>query len=372
MATKAKAAEAPATNVDKLKAFEKALERINGNIKSETGNLISKMGDKPLKVETISSGSLVLDSILGGGFGKGRLIELYGAESSGKTTFALTAAANVQANGGTVAFIDFENALDPQYAAALGVDVPNMALSQPDYAEQGLQLVEELAASGVVDLIIVDSVAALVPRQELEGDMEQQSIGLVARLLSRALKKLVGTANRNKCTVILINQTRVAIGGYSPVGVPTDTTGGKALKFYATQRVEIKRGQQIKEGKDVIGNQTKFSIKKNKLAPPFMTGETVITFGKGVNKIAEMIEVGPQHGVIERPNNRTYIDSTTGEVIGKSKAEALEKLESDPELYERLAARLKEILDDGGLELGADLSAKDAEAETSDEMSSTD
>lgn len=332
------------TNVAKLKAFDEAIKRINANTKSETGMLIAKLGDKPQLVETISTGSLVLDSIIGGGLAKGRVIEIYGAESSGKTTIALTAAASVQAQGGTVAFIDFENALDPRYAAKLGVDVPNMALSQPDYAEQGLQLVDDLAASATVDLIIVDSVAALVPKVELEGDMEQQTIGLVARLLSRSLKKLVSTANRSKTTIIYINQTRVAIGGYSPVGTPMDTTGGKALKFYSSQRIEVKRGQQIKEGSTVIGSIIKFNVKKNKIAPPFMTGESVITFNKGINKAAEMIEVGPAYGVVEKPNNRTYIEAATGTILGKSKAEALETIEKDPKLYSRLAKHLQEVI----------------------------
>lgn len=356
------------TNEAKLKAFEDALKHINSNMKSETGQLIARMGDAPPLVETISTGSLVLDSITGGGFPKGRIIELFGAESSGKTTFALTAAAHVQAQGGTVAFIDFENALDPRYAAKLGVDVPNMALSQPDYAEQGLQLVENLAASGVVDLIIVDSVAALVPKAELEGDMESQTIGLVARLLSRALKKLVSTANRTKTTIILINQTRVAIGSFSPMGTPTDTTGGKALKFYASQRIEIRKGQQIKEGKEVLGSQTRMTVKKNKIAPPFMTGETVITFGKGINKAVEMIEVGPAFGVIEKPNNRTYVETATGEIFAKSKADAVAAIENDPKLYDRLAAHLKQVLADkiAGNEVD-EIKGGDADAEVADE-----
>lgn len=356
------------TNEEKLKAFEEALKHINSEIKSESGTLISRMGDTPPMVETISTGSLVLDSIVGGGFPKGRIIELFGAESSGKTTFALTAAANVQAQGGTVAFIDFENALDPRYARALGVDIANMALAQPDYAEQGLQLVENLAASGAVDLIIVDSVAALVPKQELEGDLEQQSIGLVARILSRSLKKLIATANRTKTTIILINQTRVAIGQFSPMGTPTDTTGGKALKFYASQRIEIRKGQQIKEGGEVLGVQTRMSVKKNKIAPPFLTGETVITFGKGINKAVEMIEVGPTFGVITKPNNRTYVETATGEIFAKSKADAVAAIENDPALYDRLAQHLKDIIagklaDDGSLEdVAGDHSDGDDEA----------
>jgi recombination protein RecA len=332
------------TNVDKLKAFEAALKDINSKTKSATGTLIAKLGDRPINIETISTGSLVLDSILGGGLGKGRIVEVYGAESSGKTTIALTAAADVQSRGGTVAFIDFENALDPRYATKLGVDIPNMALSQPDYAEQGLQLVEDLAASAVVDLIIVDSVAALVPKIELEGELEQQNIGVVARLMSRSLKKLVSTSNRTGTTVIFINQTRDNIGGFSPFGTPQTTTGGKALRFYSSQRIEIKRGQQVKEGKDIIGSITKFTIKKNKLAPPFLTGETVVSFNKGVNRAAELIEVGPAFGVILRPNTRTYIDAETNETIATNKADAIKAIEDDVVLYNRLSKNLKTAL----------------------------
>jgi len=201
-----------------------------------------------------------------------------------------------------------------------------------------------LAASGVVDLIIVDSIAALVPKAELEGDLEQQTIGLVARILSRSLKKLVSTANKSKTTIIFINQTRVSIGGFSPVGVPMDTTGGKAMKFFASQRVEIRKGQQIKEGQTVLGAQTKMKIVKNKIAPPFLTGETVITFGKGINKAVEMVEVGPSMGVIGKPTPRKWVDTTTGEIFATSKAEAVAALEDDPKLYDRLAVKLSEII----------------------------
>ncbi len=338
------------TNDKKLKAFNDALKHLNaqkGLLSSETGTLIAKLSERPMDVETISTGSLVLDSILGGGIAKGRIAEFYGAESSGKTSIALNAIANVQREGGTAAFIDLENALDPKYARVLGVNTDELAVAQPDYAEQALELVEQLAASGAIDIIVVDSVAALVPKLELEGDMDQNSIGLVARLMSRALKKLVSTANRTKTTVIFINQTRDAIGGFSPMGTPTTTTGGKALRFFASQRVEIKKGLQVKDGKEAIGNIVKYTVKKNKVAPPFKVGETVLSFGKGINRPAEMIEVGPDLGIIDRPNSRTYVEAATGEVIAKSKAEAVQRLEEDSEMYERLADALKKRAEEG-------------------------
>lgn len=335
-----------AANQAKLDALNEALAVLNKNVKTETGdNVIAKLGDRPRNVETISSGSLVLDSILGGGFAKGRIIEIYGPESSGKTTFALTAIANVQAEGGTAAFIDFENALDPKYAENLGVNIAELAVSQPDYAEQGLELVEKLASTGAVDIIVIDSVAALVPLAELENDLESQTIALTARLLSKSLRKLIRVANQSRTTIIMINQLRVAIGSYSPVGIPTDTTGGKALKFYASQRLEIKRGKQIEEGKTVVGVQTKFVVKKNKIAPPFLKGETIISFGKGINEAVELLEVAPNYGVILRPNNRTYVNALTGEVLGTSRAAAITKLEEDPELLSSLQGALKDALE---------------------------
>lgn len=329
---------------NKLQAFNDALAMLNKDFKTESGTLIAKLSDRPLDVETISTGSVVLDSILGGGLPKGRLIEIFGPEASGKTSMALTAAANVQKEGGTVAFIDLENALDPRYAAKLGVNTAELAVSQPDYGEQALDLVEKLAATGVVDLIILDSIASLVPQAELEGSMEQQSIGVVARLMSKALRRLVSTANKHKTTVIFINQTRDAIGGFSPFGTPQTTPGGKAMKFYASQRIEVKRRGQVKDGKDIIGNEVKLVVKKNKIAPPFGEGLTVLTFNKGINRAAEMIEVGPDYKVVGRPNNRTYTEAATGEVIATSKADAVKALEDNPELFERLSAALKEAI----------------------------
>lgn len=334
--------------INKLNAFSEALSIINKDLKSETGTLIAKLSDRPMNVETISTGSVVLDTITGGGFPKGRLIEIFGAESSGKTTMALTAIANVQKDGGTAAFVDFENALDPQYAARLGVDVANLAVAQPDYAEQGLELVERLAASGVVDIIVVDSVAALVPKVELEGDLEQQTMAVVARLLSRSLKKLVSTANKTKTTVIFINQTREKVGFV--MGDPTTTTGGKALKFYSSQRIKVAPRKQITENGKTVGRITALKTIKNKVAPPFMEGETVLTFNKGINRAAEMIEVGPLYpDVINKPNARTYVDTETGEIIARSKAEAVDKLEKDPKLLRRLQARLKKALQEAML-----------------------
>jgi recombination protein RecA len=331
-------------NNNRAESFEAALKAINSKFANDLDdNLIAKLSEKPRDVEVISSGSLVLDSILGGGFPKGRIIEIYGPESSGKTSIALTAAGYVQAQGGNVAFIDLENALDPKYAAKLGVDVKNLAVAQPSYAEQALDLVDALAETGTVDLIIVDSVAALVPLSELEGSMENQTMALVARILSKALRKLVGTANRTGTTVIFINQIREKVGFV--LGNPETTTGGKALKFFASQRIDIRRKEQIKEGKNVIGNKVRLKIVKNKIAPPFLEGFTVLTFNKGINKQAEMVEVGPDYGVIKRPNTRTYVVADTDEVIGTSKATAIERLESDPELFEHLQKLLKENIE---------------------------
>lgn len=338
-----------ATKNAKYEAFQEALKQINntkkGILQSETGSLIATLGDKPMNVETISSGSLVLDSILGGGFPKGRIIEIYGGESSGKTSIALTAAANVQKAGGTAAFIDLENALDPRYAKKLGVNIDQLAVSQPDHAEQALELVQTLAETSVVDLIVVDSVAALVPKAELEGDMEQQTMAVVARLLSRSLKKLVATANRSGTTVIFINQVREKVGFV--LGDPTNTTGGKALKFFASQRIKIAKTGKVTENKKDIGTTIKMTVVKNKIAPPFGVGESVLTFNKGINRAAELVEVGPTYGVIEKPNARTYIDAQTGEIFGKSKAEAIKALETNEELYNSISEALGKSITEG-------------------------
>lgn len=328
-------------------AIEAALKQINDQFKTESGDpLVARFGDKPRNIPTVSTGSLVLDSLLGGGFAVGRVIEVFGPEASGKTSIALTAAGNVQKQGGNVAFIDLEHALDPYYAETLGVNMTDLIFTQPDYAEQALELMLKLINSSVVDMIIMDSVAALIPKAEFEGTLEDQTIGLVARILSRGLKKIASAAAKKNVTIIFINQTRAQIGGYSPMGTPETTTGGKALSFYASQRVRVAGTKQIVEGKETIGKEVRLNIKKNKIAPPFLQGTTVLTFAQGINRAAELIEVGPQFGVIDRPNNRTYIDHETGDKIGSSKAEALEKLENDKELFDRLAVALQAAISD--------------------------
>lgn len=350
-------------NEAKMKAFEDALKFVNKEIDSETGTLIAKLSDRPMDVEVISTGSVVLDAILGGGLPRGRLIECYGSSGSGKTSCALTAAGNVQKNGGTVAFIDLENALDPRYARKLGVDTDMLAVAQPDYAEQALNLVHRLTSSGAFDLIIVDSIAAMVPKAELEGNMEQVTVGLLARLMSRALRQLVSLANKTGTTVIFINQTRDQIGGFSPFGTPQTTPGGKAMQFYASQRIEVKRLGQVKDGKEIIGNEVRMTIRKNKIAPPFGVGTTVLTFNKGINRAAEMIETGPDYGVIIKPNNRTYVNAITGEVIATSKAEAVAALEKDPAQLEALEAELKGLIQSSLFDDNAGTQSEDPDQE---------
>lgn len=353
------------TKSEKMERFDKMLKSINNDKRfaSESGEkLLAKLSDRPLNVSTIDSGSLVLNQILGGGLAEGRIIEIYGPESSGKTSIALTAVGNVQKKGGTAVFIDTENALDPKYAKKLGVDLDDLAVAQPGNAEQALQLIIDLTNSGVVDVIVLDSVAALVPEAELNGDAGDHTIGLIARLLSKNLRKLVKPANETKTTIIFINQTRDAIGQFSPMGTPQTTTGGKALKFYASQRIEVKKGMPIKGDKadEKIGVEVKFKIVKNKVAPPFGTGSSVLSFNKGINVPAEMMEVGPAYGVIDRPNNRTYLEADTGEIIGKSKAEALERLNSDEDLMKRLSEALANKISNNLYE-EADSKANDVE-----------
>lgn len=338
---------------ERLSQLEAVLKSINkdSKYKEDSGDsVIAKLSDKPLNVETISSGSLVLDQILGGGFGKGRLIEIYGPESSGKTSIALTTVGNVQSAGGTAVFIDAENALDPRYAAKLGVKVDELAVSQPSTAEQAMDLIQDLTLSGVVDIIVLDSVAALVPKRELEGDAGDLTVGELARLMSRQLRKLARPAAKNGTTVIFLNQTRDKIGGFSPYGPVKTTPGGNALKFAASQRVEIKKGQPIKSdsGSDkgeIVGNEVKFKIKKNKIAPPFGEGTTVLTYNQGINLPAEIMEVGVAYGVIERPNNRRYVEAETGEIFATSKADALTALRTDKDLFERISAALRSAID---------------------------
>lgn len=306
--------------------------------------LIVKLGNRPSKrVPTISSGSVVLDAKLGGGFGRGRVVEIYGPESSGKTTFALTAVGNVQSEGGTALFIDAENALDPVYAKKLGVDIDNLFVAQPSAAETALDLIVKAAESRGVDIIVLDSVAALIPRKELEGVADDQTIGVLARLMSKMLKRVVQVAANTGTTVIFINQTREKIGVM--YGNPETTTGGNALKFYCTQRIRMSRGKPITEGKNTIGLTLKFKIVKNKIAPPFAEGETVLSYGHGINLAAEIVLVGPDYGIITKNGNTLY-ETETGEKLGVGRAKATATIESDPSILVRLRKALKKSIEE--------------------------
>ncbi len=282
------------SNEGKLKALGLAMDQIT---KQFGDGSIMKLGEAhKVDVELIPSGALSLDIALGGGYPKGRIIEIYGPESSGKTTLTLHAIAEVQKAGGTAAFIDAEHALDPAYAKKLGVDTDNLLVSQPDNGEQALEIAETLVRSNAVDLVVVDSVAALVPQAEIDGDMGDSHMGLQARLMSQALRKLTGIINKSKTTVIFINQIRMKIGVM--FGNPETTTGGNALKFYASVRIDIRRIGQIKNGEDIIGNRTKVKIVKNKIAPPFRVAEFDIMYNEGISKTGDVLDLAVQHGVV--------------------------------------------------------------------------
>lgn len=307
--TKKSGAQA-ATDDGKSKALGLALEQIT---KQFGDGSIMKLGEnRKADVELLSSGSLSLDLALGGGYPKGRIIEIYGPESSGKTTLALHAIAEIQRQGGTAAFIDAEHALDPAYAKKLGVDTQNLLVSQPDNGEQALEITETLVRSNAVDLIIVDSVAALVPQAEIEGDMGDSHMGLQARLMSQALRKLTGIINKSKATVIFINQIRMKIGVM--FGNPETTTGGNALKFYASVRLDIRRIGQIKQGEDIIGNRTKVKVVKNKIAPPFRTAEFDIMYNEGISRTGDVLDLAVLHGIVGKAGAWfDYKDSKIGQ-----------------------------------------------------------
>lgn len=300
---------------------------------------IMKLGDRAaVDVDAISSGSIKVDEALGiGGYPKGRIIEIYGPESSGKTTLALHAIAEVQKKGGRAAFIDAENAIDPIYARNLGVNIDDLILSQPDSGEQALDITEMLIKSGAIDLIVVDSVAALVPQAELDGEMGDAQVGLQARLMSKAMRKLSGVMNRSECTAIFINQLREKVG--IMFGNPETTPGGRALKFYASVRMEIRRSEPIKNGSDIIGNKVNVKVVKNKVAPPFKTAAIEIMYGEGISYIAELIDLCVEHDIIQKSGAWF---SYNGEKIGQGKETAKNMVKSNQVMMEELKNKLEE------------------------------
>ncbi|MFY7666104.1 MULTISPECIES: recombinase RecA [Flavobacterium] len=319
----------------KLKALQLTLDKLD---KTYGKGTVMKMGDKAIEeVEVISSGSLGLDLALGvNGYPKGRIIEIYGPESSGKTTLTLHAIAEAQKAGGIAAFIDAEHAFDRHYAEKLGVDIENLIISQPDNGEQALEIAENLIRSGAIDIVVIDSVAALTPKSEIEGEMGDSKMGLHARLMSQALRKLTGTISKTNCTVFFINQLREKIGVM--FGNPETTTGGNALKFYASVRLDIRRASQIKDGENVIGNRTKVKVIKNKVAPPFKTAEFDIMYGEGVSKTGEILDLAVEFEIIRKSGSWfSYADTKLGQ--GRDAVKAL--IKDNPELSEELEQKIK-------------------------------
>ena len=321
---------------DKKKALETALQQIEKNFGKGT---VMRLGDKPeMNVDAIPTGSLALDAALGiGGVPKGRIIEIYGPESSGKTTLALHIVAEAQIKGGEVAFVDAEHALDPTYAAAIGVDIDSMLVSQPDTGEQALEITDALVRSGAVDVVVVDSVAALTPRAEIEGEMGDTFVGLQARLMSQALRKLAGNIAKTNCVVIFINQLRMKIGVM--YGNPETTTGGNALKFYASVRIDIRRIEAIKNGTEIIGNRTRAKIVKNKVAPPFKEAVFDIMYGEGISKWGELVDMAVQLDLIQKSGSWFSIGD---ERIGQGRDNARKYLMENPEVADRIEAQVRE------------------------------
>ena len=322
----------------KLKALQLTLDKLD---KAYGKGTVMKMGDKAIEeVEVISSGSLGVDLALGvGGYPRGRIIEIFGPESSGKTTLTLHAIAEAQKAGGIAAFIDAEHAFDRFYAEKLGVDIDNLIISQPDNGEQALEIAESLIRSGAVDIVVIDSVAALTPKSEIEGDMGDSKMGLHARLMSQALRKLTATISKTNCTVFFINQLRDKIGVM--FGNPETTTGGNALKFYASVRLDIRRSSQIKEGENVLGNRTKVKIVKNKVAPPFKTAEFDIMYGEGVSKTGEILDLAVEFEIVKKSGSWfSYGDTKLGQ--GRDAVKSL--IKDNPELADELEQKIKEVI----------------------------
>ncbi len=332
-------------NKEKLKALQLTIDKLE---KSYGKGVVMRMdSDEALTgIPVISTGSLGLDMALGvGGFPTGRVVEIYGPESSGKTTLAMHTIAEAQKKGGLAAFIDAEHAFDKYYAEKLGIDTENLLIAQPDDGEQALEITENLIRSGAIDVIVIDSVAALVPRAELEGEMGDSKMGLQARLMSQALRKLTGTINKTKCVCIFINQLREKIGVM--FGNPETTTGGNALKFYASVRLDIRRIGQLKDGMDVVGNRTKVKVVKNKVAPPFRVVEFDIMYGQGVSKMGEIVDLGVEFNVVKKSGSWfSYNDTKLGQ--GRDAVKAL--LKDNPELAEEIEAKIKDIATHGEVE----------------------
>ncbi len=331
--------EAPAPASDKKKALETALSKIE---KDFGKGAVMRLGDRPdMVIDTIPTGSLALDAALGvGGVPRGRIIEIYGPESSGKTTLALHIVAQAQKRGGEVAFVDAEHALDPEYAAAIGVDIDSMLVSQPDTGEQALDITDALVRSGALDVVVVDSVAALTPRAEIEGEMGDAFVGLQARLMSQALRKLAGNIAKTNCVVIFINQLRMKIGVM--YGNPETTTGGNALKFYASVRLDVRKVEAIKEGTTLIGNRTRVKVIKNKVAPPFREAYFDIMYGEGISRYGEMIDLGVDLELVKKSGSWFSIGD---ERIGQGRDNARKYLEEHPEVADELEAQIRENLD---------------------------
>jgi recombination protein RecA len=335
--TKEKEKEA-AVNKEKLKALQLTIDKLE---KTYGKGTIMKLGDKPVdNVEVIPTGSLGLDVALGiGGYPKGRVIEIYGPESSGKTTLSIHAIAEVQKKGGIAAFIDAEHAFDRIYAQKLGVDIESLLISQPDNGEQALEITENLIRSGAIDIIVIDSVAALTPKSEIEGEMGDSKMGLQARLMSQALRKLTGTINKTGCCCIFINQLREKIGVM--FGNPETTTGGNALKFYASIRLDIRRIGQIKDGDVAIGNRSRVKVVKNKVAPPFRLAEFDIIFGEGISKVGEIIDLGVEHNIIKKSGSWFSYEENK---LGQGKDAVKQIFNDNPEMADEIEAKIKLVL----------------------------